>query len=101
MTHTGIRTFEIVAYLTAPIECESMDDLPSHMQDQVYEALERKSKEVELPLTIVAVGCGIDHGETEDKDRPYIRIIASEIVVADEREIRHAMQTLNEKGLLQ
>lgn len=92
MTHTGIRLFDIVAYITAPIECETVADLPPQMQDAILQALELKSKEVELPLAIVAVRCDIDHGETPDKDRPYLHVVASEVVMADERTIRHHVE---------
>lgn len=85
--NSAIRTFELVQYTTAPIPCETMDDLPNNLQDQVYEALERASKKIELPLCIVAVESSIDYGETEDEDRPYLRVIASEVVMADERDV--------------
>lgn len=86
---TGIRTFEIVQYISGPLE-GTFDDWPARIQDVVYAALERKSKEVELPLKIVGSYCGIDH-DAEAEGRPdkkfYLHIVASEIVMADDRTI--------------
>lgn len=79
---TRIRTFEILQYVTAPLDGE-IQDWPANIQDAIYEALERMSQRVQLPLTIVASYCAIDYGESKEYDRPYLHIIASEIVVAD------------------
>jgi len=98
--HTGIRTFELVQYISAPIECETLADLPAQMQDAVLEALERKSKEVELPLALVGIVCDIDYGETPEQDRPYLRIVASEVVMADERTVRQLVEKDRQRGRL-
>jgi len=82
--HTGIRTFEIVQYVTGFLE-GSMDDWPAQIQDVVYKALERKSHEVELPLAIVHSRCDVDHDAVDAQHKFYLHIIASEVVVADER----------------
>lgn len=94
---TAIRTFEIVQYVTGPLEGE-FKDWPSNIQDRIMDALDRKSKEVELPLTIVHSYCDIDHGEAMDRsqDRYFLRIIASEIVVGDARMVRDAQAELKE-----
>lgn len=77
-----IRTFEIVQYITAPIECETLDDLPANLQDAVLMALEQKAKEVELPLAIIAVRCDKDIDSTDPKRVWFLHIVASEIVLA-------------------
>lgn len=85
--HTGIRTFEIVQYISGPLEGE-LNDWPANIQDAVYAALERKAKEVELPLAIVASRCDIDHDATDPQRKFFLHIVASEIVMADEREVK-------------
>lgn len=87
-TISGIRIFEMIQNVTGYIEGE-LSDWPAQLQDPIYEAVERKAKEVELPLTIVYSRCHIDYGDAQDgtDDKFYIHVIASEIVVADEREI--------------
>lgn len=89
LTDTGIRTFEIVQYISGPLEGE-LSDWPANIQDAVYEALELKSKQEDLPLAIVASRCDIDH-DAETEGRPhqkfFLHIVASEIVMADERTI--------------
>lgn len=82
MTPTGVRTFEIVQYVTGYLEGE-LKDWPAQIQDAVMQALEKKAHEVELPLTIVTSYCDIDYGERPEDDKPFLRIIASEIVVKD------------------
>lgn len=85
----GLRQFEIVQHISGPLEGE-LDDWPANIQDAIFKALEDKSKEVELPLRIVHSYCGIDH-DAEVEGRPhqkfYLHIIASEVVMADERTI--------------
>ena len=80
----GIRTFEILAKVTGFME-GGMDDWPSNIQDAVYEALERKAAEVQLPLAIVSSYCDKDI----DDGTFYVRVIASEIVAADTRTTKH------------
>lgn len=93
--HQRIRTFEIVQYVTNFVE-GSIDDWPANIQDAVYKALEQKAKQVELPLTIVASYCDIDYGDTQGQDRPFLRIIASEIIAADSRFYKDAQAQLRE-----
>lgn len=79
---TGIRTFQLLADVTAYLEGE-LADWPANIQDRILEALERKAKEVELPLMIVYSACGKD--EFADTDKFFVYVVASEIVVADDR----------------
>lgn len=89
ISHIGLRTFEIVQYISGPLEGE-LADWPANIQDAVYAALEAKAKEVELPLAVVASRCDIDH-DAEAEGRPtqkfFLHIVASEVVMADERTI--------------
>lgn len=103
---SGIRLFEMVQYVTGYIEGE-FKDWPAQLQDPIYAALERKSDEVQLPLTIVNSGCLIDHGEAMDgsDDRFYVHVIASEVVAADERtmgdyEIKRAVEEITNRRKL-
>ena len=86
---TGIRTFELIVPITGPLEGE-FSDWPSKIQDGIEAALERKAQEVELPLKMVHARCDIDH-DAEVEGRPhqkfYIHVVASEVVMADERTI--------------
>lgn len=87
LANTGIRQFEIVVHVSGWLE-GTLEDWPAQIQDVVYAALERKSKEVELPLAIVFSKC--DHEPTLPDDHPqkfYMHIIASEVVMADQRAI--------------
>lgn len=83
---TGIKTYDMVQYVTGVLEGE-LNDWPANIQDAVYAALEKKAQEVEHPLAIVHSRCDVDHGAAKDgsEDRLYVHIIASEIVVADSR----------------
>lgn len=83
---TAIKTFEIVQDVTGFLE-GTLDDWPAQMQDQVYKALERRAHKEQVPLKIVQSYCDCDYGEAADRseDRYFVRIIASEIVVADSR----------------
>lgn len=92
---TGVRTFEIVQYVSGFMPGE-LEDWPNNIQDRILDALERKSKEVELPLTIVHSRCDVDYGETKAQDRYYVHIIASEIVAADSRFIRDEKEKMKE-----
>lgn len=85
----GIRTFEMIQYVTAPLEGE-FDDWPANIQDAIYAAAERKSKDVELPLTIVHTRCDKDI-DTEDPNKVFfIHVILSEIVIGiDATQRRH------------
>jgi hypothetical protein len=93
-----VRTFEIVQYVTAPLEGK-LDDWPANIQDAVYAALDRKAAEVQLPLCIVDSACQVDYGDTPEEDKFFLRIIASEIVAVDvgyeKRMIDEAMKKLH------
>lgn len=85
VTPKPIRTFDLAANVSGWLD-GSIDDWPANIQDVLYAALERKAKKVELPICIVYSKC------EEDPDVPlgspghfYVHVIASEIVVADER----------------
>ena len=87
LTHTGMRQFEIVVHVSGWLE-GSLSDWPANIQDGVYKALEDKSKEVELPLAIVFSKC--DHDPDLPNDHPqkfWLHIVASEVVMADQRTI--------------
>lgn len=71
-----IRTFELIVNVTGPLE-GTLEDWPSHIQDRIYEAMERKAAEVQLPLAVCGSMCGYDVDEGH-----YIRVILSEIVAA-------------------
>jgi len=81
----SIRTFELVQWLTGPLEGDKFDDYPAIIQDKVLAALEKKSDEVGLPLAILGVRCEMDY----EANRWYLMIVASEVVVADSRTIDH------------
>jgi len=82
---TGIKTYDLVQYVTGFLEGE-IDDWPAAIQDAVYAALEKKSGEVEHPLAIVHSRCDVDYADDDrSQDRFYVHVIASEIVVADSR----------------
>lgn len=82
----GIRTFDLIVYVTGWLD-GGIKDWPVQIQDRIWEALERKAHEVELPLTIIESYCDVDYGEAVDRsqDRFFLRCIASEIVVKDAR----------------
>lgn len=85
----GIRTFEIVQYVTGFME-GGVDDWPANMQDAIYAALERKAHEVQLPLKIVHSYCDEDIDSEDERKRFYVHIIASEVVVKYEPKVtRH------------
>jgi len=81
---TGIRTFQVVQYVTGPLE-GNIDDWPPVIQDKVYAALEAKAQEVQLPLVIIASYCDKDHDSTDETKVWFLRIVASEVVAADDR----------------
>lgn len=93
---TGIKTFQMVQYVTGYLEGE-LGDWPANIQDAVLEALERLAQKVELPLTIIHSRCDIDYAdEVGGKDRPFVHIIASEIVAADDRFTKVAKDQIKE-----
>lgn len=92
----GIRTFEATIILSGwPSQFPEngvgkMDDLPANVQDAVYTAMELKSKQLSLPLSIVQVNMG------EDADVPvgtlghfFLHIILSEVVTIETKGTRH------------
>lgn len=81
MGNTGIRTFEIVQYVDAPIP-GGIDDWPANIQDVVYAALEKKAQEVELPLKIVHSYCAKDIDSVNPRYIWYLHVLASEIVAS-------------------
>lgn len=86
-SHTGVRTFDVIVHVTGWLE-GTLNDWPAEIQDGVYAALERASKQVELPLAIVFSKCDqepllpVGHPE-----KFFLHIVASEIVMADARTI--------------
>lgn len=84
---TGIKTYDMVQYVTAPLEGE-ISDWPANIQDAIYEALEKKAQEVEHPLTIVHSRCDVEPADDDRSvDKLYVHVVASEIVLADERKV--------------
>lgn len=86
--HTGIRTFEVVQYVSAPIPGDTIDDYPNNIQDVLYKALEKLAKKVKLPLVIVHVGCyeNFDYDGTNPMhSKWYLWVVASEIVIDDRK----------------
>lgn len=86
--HTGLRTFEIVQYVDGYIE-GTFNDWPANIQDAIFAALEWKSKQVGLPLAIVSSKCDHDP-DIDDTAHPrkfWLHIVASEVVMADDRTI--------------
>lgn len=67
------RQFEAVVHVSGPLE-GGFDDWPANIQDGIYRALEKKSKEVKLPLIIVNAVYEYDSVEYGH----YIRITAWE-----------------------
>lgn len=79
---TGIRTFQVLQYVTGPLP-GGVDDWPANIQDVIYRALDIKSAQVELPLTVVHSFCDKDHDRDPAKEPVFfLCVIASEIVTA-------------------
>lgn len=80
----GVRTFELWVRTTAmlPPDVSKVDDLSDAMQTALMTALDRKAKEVELPLVVVYVQPDVDFD-----GKPGLHVVASEIVAgpADRR----------------
>ena len=83
-----IRTFDLAANVNGWLD-GTIDDWPANIQDVLYAALERKAKEVQLPIVIVYSKCEIDPDVPEGSPGHfYLHVIASEIVIADERALQ-------------
>lgn len=81
MRAPGIRTFRLIQYVTGYIEgVSTVDDLPSRMQDQVAEALERLADKYQLPLAIVRVVCDKDIDSKDPTRQFFVEVIASEVI---------------------
>lgn len=85
--HTGVRTFECIQYVTGPLD-GTLEDWPAQIQDAAHAAMERKSQEEQIPLTVVAAYCDKDHDAIDPRKTWFVRIILSEIVVAPAPEAR-------------
>lgn len=85
-----IRTFEMIQYVTAPLEGE-LDDWPANIQDAIFAALERKAKSVQLPLKIVLAYCDMDYDLDASKVPSvyFVRVVASEIVAKLDKKRMH------------
>jgi hypothetical protein len=89
-----LRTFELVAWVSAPMP-GTIDDWPANIQDRILAALQTISDREKVPLTIVSCVCEVNPdyddklppGE-EDNAPAFIRVIASEIVVVDTRNMQ-------------
>lgn len=87
-----VRTFEMLAYVSEapdvpafPAKVE-LDDLPSHMQDQLAAAMEQVSERVGLKLTVVHCVIDEDHDYKEGvtPSKWFMHIVLSEVIVAQE-----------------
>jgi len=74
-----VRTFELKIPVTGWLEGE-IKDWPANVQDQIYEALERMAKKVQLPLTITKSFCDTLHDINGKVDGQQVVVYASEIV---------------------
>ena len=84
----SIRTFDLIVPVSGYLE-GTLDDWPAVIQDGVYMALERKAHEIELPLVIIASRGGVDEDKQDhEPGRFYVRIVASEVVMADVRTLK-------------
>lgn len=81
---TGLKVFDLVQNVSGYLEGD-ISDWPANIQNQIYEALETKARQVMLPLHIIHSYCGIEPSEAPGgRDTFYAHVIASEIVVVDE-----------------
>lgn len=96
-----IRTFVLTCDVTHVLE-GTLSDWPPNIQDGIMAALEKKAAEIQLPLALIGAECVIDYGETAEKDKPFVRIFASEIVAKDtgyDARVIEAEKALIEAGL--
>lgn len=80
----GLRTFEVVQYVSGPLPGK-IDDWPPQIQDAIEAALEEKAKQVELPLKIVHSYCAKDVDSVDPQRVWYVHVLASEIVAGAEQ----------------
>lgn len=84
---TSIRTFELDVSVSGKLDVP-FEDWPANIQDGILEALEKIAQREQIPLNIVHAKYMVDHDKAEDEPgRHYLHVIASEIVMADERTI--------------
>lgn len=83
MDGTKIKVFDLTVDVSGPLEGK-FADWPANIQDGIMQALEAKAHQVGLPLVMVDSACCIDYGETKDKDKFYIHVVASEVVARDD-----------------
>lgn len=82
---TQIRTFELVVNVSGKLDVP-FGDWPANIQDGIWKALEDIAHREQLPLKIVHAEYKVDHDVPEEAPgRHYLHVIASEIVMADER----------------
>jgi len=72
----GVRLFDCRVRIDRPMG-GGMADWPANLQDAVYAALERKAKDVELPLAIIH-----SYVDSDFEGYWFAVVIASEVVVA-------------------
>lgn len=83
----GIRTFEMTVVISGKLDLP-YDEWPDVVKDRIEEALELRSQIEKIPLTVVYGEYKEDYDLDEDAPgRHYLHVIASEIVMADERTI--------------
>lgn len=91
-----IRTFETFIILTGWPEAfdnqgnGKIEDLPARLQDEIHRAMERKSKELSLPLAVVMLRVDEDHDiPKETLGHYFLHVVLSEVVAVDMRGTRH------------
>lgn len=66
-----------------------IQDWPANIQDVIYAALENVAHREKLPLVVVHSRCDIDHDLEEGAPGYfYVHVVASEVVVADSRDVK-------------
>jgi len=82
---TGIRTFELDVPVSGALDVP-FEDWPANIQDGIWAALEKLAEHEQLPLKIVHAKYMKDVDLPEEAPgHHYLHIIASEVVMADER----------------
>lgn len=82
---TGIKTFELDVPVSGPLDVP-FEDWPANIQDGIWAALEHLADREQLPLKIVHAKYMTDPDlPPEAPGHHYLHVIASEVVMADER----------------
>lgn len=86
-TRTQLAVFDLVVPISGPMDVP-FEDWPAALTDPICKALEVKSAEIEKPLAIVYAEykTNVDV-PMEAPGYHYVHVIASEVIVADERNL--------------